>query len=112
MGKTAVLFQTHYFDRWAERAFRELRADAPPPEPEPVRVFDMRHPDPAMGELEMAGAATDGPGGVPGYSPLPPRPVADGVDPSDPTTWARTPRNAPCPCSSGKKFKHCHGRAD
>ncbi|GAA0600067.1 preprotein translocase subunit SecA [Craurococcus roseus] len=90
----------------------ELRADAPPPEPEPVRVFDMRHPDPAMGELEMAGAATDGPGGVPGYSPMPPRPVAEGVDPADPTTWARTPRNAPCPCGSGKKFKHCHGRAD
>ncbi|MFX8466508.1 SEC-C metal-binding domain-containing protein [Acinetobacter baumannii] len=20
------------------------------------------------------------------------------------------PRNAPCPCGSGKKFKHCHGR--
>ncbi len=24
--------------------------------------------------------------------------------------WAKTPRNAPCPCGSGKKFKHCHGR--
>jgi preprotein translocase subunit SecA len=24
--------------------------------------------------------------------------------------WARTPRNAPCPCGSGKKYKHCHGR--
>ena len=23
--------------------------------------------------------------------------------------WADTPRNAPCPCGSGKKFKHCHG---
>ncbi len=23
--------------------------------------------------------------------------------------WDRTPRNAPCPCGSGKKFKHCHG---
>ncbi|MFQ5775603.1 MAG: SEC-C metal-binding domain-containing protein, partial [Kiloniellaceae bacterium] len=20
------------------------------------------------------------------------------------------PRNAPCPCGSGKKYKHCHGR--
>ena len=27
-----------------------------------------------------------------------------------PAPWARTPRNAPCPCGSGKKFKHCHGR--
>ncbi|HLY44734.1 MAG TPA: preprotein translocase subunit SecA [Stellaceae bacterium] len=24
--------------------------------------------------------------------------------------WAGTPRNAVCPCGSGKKFKHCHGR--
>jgi preprotein translocase subunit SecA len=23
--------------------------------------------------------------------------------------WAKTPRNAPCPCGSGKKFKLCHG---
>lgn len=23
--------------------------------------------------------------------------------------WVHTPRNAPCPCGSGKKFKHCHG---
>jgi len=23
----------------------------------------------------------------------------------------KTPRNAPCPCSSGKKFKNCHGEA-
>ena len=24
-------------------------------------------------------------------------------------SWANTPRNAACPCGSGKKFKHCHG---
>src|SRR6185437_8293822 len=24
--------------------------------------------------------------------------------------WGKTPRNASCPCGSGKKFKHCHGR--
>jgi preprotein translocase subunit SecA len=28
---------------------------------------------------------------------------------NDPTTWAAMPRNAPCPCGSGKKYKHCHG---
>jgi len=32
------------------------------------------------------------------------------VDPDDETTWGATPRNAPCPCGSGKKYKHCHGR--
>jgi preprotein translocase subunit SecA len=26
-----------------------------------------------------------------------------------PAGWDRTSRNAPCPCQSGKKFKHCHG---
>ncbi|MBC8195489.1 MAG: preprotein translocase subunit SecA [Acidimicrobiia bacterium] len=25
------------------------------------------------------------------------------------TEWEATPRNAPCPCDSGRKFKHCHG---
>jgi preprotein translocase subunit SecA len=25
------------------------------------------------------------------------------------TEWDKTPRNAPCPCGSGKKFKLCHG---
>ena len=24
--------------------------------------------------------------------------------------WKNVPRNAPCPCGSGKKFKHCHGK--
>ena len=26
--------------------------------------------------------------------------------------WDKTPRNAPCPCGSGKKFKQCHGVRD
>ena len=25
--------------------------------------------------------------------------------------FSKTPRNAPCPCGSGKKFKQCHGAA-
>ncbi len=25
--------------------------------------------------------------------------------------WEKTPRNAPCPCGSGKKYKACHGAA-
>ncbi len=33
-----------------------------------------------------------------------------GADPNDPSTWGNTPRNAACPCGSGKKFKHCHGK--
>jgi preprotein translocase subunit SecA len=32
------------------------------------------------------------------------------VDPRDPSTWGKVARNAACPCGSGRKFKHCHGR--
>ncbi|CAN0328889.1 unnamed protein product, partial [Discosporangium mesarthrocarpum] len=32
------------------------------------------------------------------------------LDPNDPDTWGKVPRNATCPCGSGKKFKHCHGK--
>ncbi|MGH1419340.1 MAG: preprotein translocase subunit SecA [Hyphomicrobiaceae bacterium] len=34
------------------------------------------------------------------------------LDPNDPSTWGRVPRNKPCPCGSGKKYKHCHGKRD
>jgi len=36
--------------------------------------------------------------------------TAVAVAPAAASPWAKTPRNAPCPCGSGKKFKHCHGR--
>jgi preprotein translocase subunit SecA len=36
--------------------------------------------------------------------------LAPGVDPADPSTWSASGRNDPCPCGSGKKYKHCHGR--
>jgi preprotein translocase subunit SecA len=90
----------------------EIRADAPPPMPEPVRVMDMRHPAPegAMGgELEYADAGPAPAYGTAAQSARAPLTTAT-VDPNDPTTWSNTPRNAPCPCGSGKKYKHCHGR--
>ncbi len=31
-------------------------------------------------------------------------------DPSNPKTWGKVGRNENCPCNSGKKFKHCHGK--
>jgi len=31
-------------------------------------------------------------------------------NPNDPTTWGKVGRNEPCPCGSGKKYKHCHGK--
>ena len=82
----------------------ELQPDTPIPEPEPLRVIDMRHPEPENAELELLAAA----GAVP--EPATSR-RAEAVEPADPNSWAATPRNAPCPCGSGKKYKHCHGRA-
>ncbi|WP_238367575.1 preprotein translocase subunit SecA [Mesobacterium pallidum] len=35
---------------------------------------------------------------------------APGFDENDPETWGSPGRNDPCPCGSGNKFKHCHGR--
>ncbi|HLF21956.1 MAG TPA: SEC-C metal-binding domain-containing protein, partial [Aestuariivirga sp.] len=32
-----------------------------------------------------------------------------GIDPKNPATWGKVSRNDPCPCGSGKKYKHCHG---
>jgi preprotein translocase subunit SecA len=36
--------------------------------------------------------------------------LAAGVDPDDPATWGASGRNDPCPCGSGRKYKHCHGK--
>ena len=48
-----------------------------------------------------------------GQMPTPPEPTEDaidGFDGNDPTTWCNPSRNDLCPCGSGKKFKHCHGK--
>jgi len=44
------------------------------------------------------------------HAPTRSRQAAETVNPDNPDTWGRVPRNAKCPCGSGKKFKHCHGR--
>ncbi|MGY6548033.1 MAG: preprotein translocase subunit SecA [Roseinatronobacter sp.] len=40
----------------------------------------------------------------------PPAPLVEGFDELDPSTWGNPGRNDLCPCGSGKKFKHCHGK--
>ncbi len=46
-------------------------------------------------------------------APAKPEPVRNApFNKSDPSTWGRVSRNDPCPCGSGKKYKHCHGRID
>ncbi len=36
--------------------------------------------------------------------------AAPGFDESNPATWGNPGRNDLCPCGSGQKFKHCHGK--
>jgi preprotein translocase subunit SecA len=85
----------------------QVSADAPPAadfQPPPQPMIES-HPAPELVGAEY-GMAVAEPARV---STLPSR--SEAADPKDPSTWASTPRNAQCPCGSGKKFKHCHGRA-
>jgi preprotein translocase subunit SecA len=39
------------------------------------------------------------------------QPASPALQPRMPeSNWGKVPRNAPCPCGSGKKFKQCHGK--
>jgi preprotein translocase subunit SecA len=62
--------------------------------------------DPAMAGAGGA-ASSEGEGRT---QPLISRKAAAEIDPDDPSSWGKVPRNAACPCGSGKKFKHCHGK--
>jgi preprotein translocase subunit SecA len=109
----------------------EIQA-APPPEqpPAPLPMMAAHKIDPTTGEDEMAlalagaetlarhgigqatgqtigqaiGAAPAAAAGSPLAGTMPAR------NPQDPQSWGKVGRNEPCPCGSGKKFKHCHGR--
>jgi preprotein translocase subunit SecA len=61
------------------------------------------------GEDEMAMAATAFAGTSVMLGEADAAQVAD-RRPDDPSTWGRVGRNEPCPCGSGKKYKHCHGQ--
>ena len=81
-----------------------LAPSAPPEAPKPPEEIQARHVDPQTGRNEMADASAERPN-----APAASRAAAPRLDPQNPETWGRVPRNAPCPCGSGKKFKHCHG---
>jgi preprotein translocase subunit SecA len=75
--------------------------------PQQLPYMEAHKVDPATGEDEMAPA-------------LAPMLVGNGNgaqsgaqaerNPKDPASWGKVGRNEPCPCGSGKKFKHCHGK--
>ena len=70
-----------------------MRVELVPQEPQPLTGLEAHHLDASTGRDQITGDAT----------------LGRGVDPADPTTWGHVARNAPCPCGSGKKYKHCHG---
>jgi len=55
----------------------------------------------------IASAAAAGGGGAAGALPGAPAVAKQQTVVKD--EWSKTPRNAPCPCGSGRKFKMCHG---
>ena len=57
----------------------------------------------AKASEDAVARATSPPGGT-GATPR------EGFVEDDPTTWGTPSRNDSCPCGSGKKFKHCHGK--
>ncbi|WP_046864256.1 preprotein translocase subunit SecA [Microvirga massiliensis] len=82
------------------------------PEPELPPMF-AQHLDPATGENEFENAQGTmfGAGPAASFAAASDGGVAVAErDPADPSSWGRVGRNEPCPCGSGKKYKHCHGR--
>jgi preprotein translocase subunit SecA len=82
----------------------EIVQQPPADEPSKLPFMEAHKVDPATGEDEMAPAlapmmAGNGNGGAQAER-----------NPKDAQSWGKVGRNEPCPCGSGKKFKHCHGK--
>jgi preprotein translocase subunit SecA len=75
----------------------------PPEEQTPLPYMEASRLDPTTGE-EMA---TSNASLVPAFAG---NGTAVERNASDPTSWGKVGRNEVCPCGSGKKYKHCHGR--
>jgi len=78
-----------------------------PPPAEELPYMEAHKVDPSTGEDQLAFAD----------APLAPAFAGNGNgpqraerNPRDPTSWGKVGRNELCPCGSGKKYKHCHGR--
>jgi preprotein translocase subunit SecA len=110
------LFKT-LIERWHEAVTAqmmrvEVRFQPPEPAPPPMQF---QHPDPLSGEEPFAAineriaAGEFSTAALTALAAAPAEVEAGERDPADPSTWGKVGRNEPCPCGSGKKFKHCHG---
>ena len=109
--REAVTGQLMHIQGVPEEDEQLIPAELPP--------MQAHHIDPFTGEDELAmadaalaaGMRSDGPAPE-RRAPLQTRRAAGALNPKDPSTWGKVSRNAPCPCGSGKKYKHCHGKHD
>ncbi|WP_372706203.1 preprotein translocase subunit SecA [Brevundimonas sp.] len=90
----------HNVTRWLMTV--EFRFQPPPAMDLPE--FQEIHLNPGSGENQMANPGAQNPEGQLTGDDRARLPVE-----ALPVGWNRTPRNADCPCGSGRKFKHCHG---
>ncbi|MEH3104743.1 MAG: preprotein translocase subunit SecA [Sphingomonas phyllosphaerae] len=93
-------------------AFAQFQMQAPPPLPD-LPDFITTHFDPFTGE-DNSNDIDAGTRGLVTTTIPPlqiPQPTAADLG-DDPASWeGLVSRNAPCPCGSGRKYKHCHGAA-
>jgi preprotein translocase subunit SecA len=74
------------------------------PEQQEALMAQLRQQQEAQQKQMAAATAGDSAPAAPSQN------AAPGFVEDDPTTWGNPGRNDMCPCGSGKKFKHCHGR--
>jgi preprotein translocase subunit SecA len=87
------------------------------PEQQPAQAEQIRDvqysaaDDPVQGSRGIARAASGDAGAPPAATDAPQGATEPELQqPTVKSEWDKTPRNAPCPCGSGKKFKLCHGK--
>jgi preprotein translocase subunit SecA len=67
--------------------------------------------DAAVGQVQtVQNVQTSGPEDAKPTSGAEGVPAKQGTVVNSASDWSKTPRNAPCPCGSGKKYKQCHGK--
>jgi preprotein translocase subunit SecA len=76
-----------------------MRVEIVPPQEQDLPEMEAHKLDPNTGEDEMAFAQAS-------LAPVQP----SERDPQNPATWGKVGRNEDCPCGSGRKYKHCHGK--
>ena len=94
-GVTAQLMRVEIVQQQPEARARACRRCRPRTSIRTPARTNWRWPPPAPQTLARAG--------------ITPKPAAE-RNPNDPSSWGKVGRNEECPCGSGKKFKHCHGR--